>query len=113
MAGDLADRLAKLCRSSGGIPVKHLNKIFPEELRFQSAACLQGVRDAGSSGCPEGRADVEVIILRKKRTVNAVDDVLVMIPPVMENLLPGDLRDLLSFFNSVNANWREAMNDSM
>ncbi|MGN0777265.1 MAG: hypothetical protein ACI4MM_11380, partial [Candidatus Ventricola sp.] len=65
LACDHADRVAKLPGSCRGAKVQYLGKILPVQLRLQSASQLKAIGDADSGGLPEGRSDVEFIILRK------------------------------------------------
>ena len=81
--------------SCRGIEVYHLGEVLPVQLRLQSAAQLKAIGDAGGGGLPEGRSDVEFIILRKEGIRNAVEDVLPVVMPIRECLLAGNLMDLL------------------
>lgn len=81
--------------SCRGVKVHHLGEVLPVQLRLQSAAQLKAVGDAGGGGLPEGRSDVEFIILRKEGIRNAVEDVPPVIAPIRERLLAGNLMDLL------------------
>ncbi|MED9821911.1 MAG: hypothetical protein U0J65_07775 [Christensenellales bacterium] len=95
LARDHADRVAKLMGSCRGVEVQHLGEVLPVQLRLQSAAQLKAIGDAGCGGLPEGRSDVEFIILRKEGIRNAVEDVPPVVAPIRECLLVGNLIDLL------------------
>ena len=92
---DHTDRIAKLSGSCRGVEVQHLGEVLPVQLRLQSASELKAVGDAGCCGLPEGRSDVEFIILRKEGIRNAVEDVPSVLSPISQRLLAGNLLDLL------------------
>lgn len=81
--------------SCRGVKVQDFAKVLPVQLRLQSASQLKAIGDAGGGGLPEGRSDVEFIILRKEGIRNAVEDVPPVIAPIRERLLAGNLIDLL------------------
>ena len=58
--------------------------------RFQAASRHHGIGCAHTGRFPEGRADVELIVLRKVRTVNDVDDFLLMLLPIRRRLPVGN-----------------------
>lgn len=80
------------CRS---VKVHHLGEVLPVQLRLQSASQLKAIGDAGCCCLPEGRSDVEFIILRKEGIRNAVEDVPPVIAPIRQRLLVCNLMDLL------------------
>lgn len=81
--------------SCRGVEVHHLGEVLPKKLGLQSASQLKAIGDAGGGGLPEGRSDVEFIILRKEGIRNAVEDVPPVISPIGQRLLAGNLIDLL------------------
>lgn len=81
--------------SCRGVKVQDFAKVLPVQLRLQSASQLKAIGDAGGGSLPEGRSDVEFIILRKEGICNAVEDVPPVVAPIGHRLLVGNLMDLL------------------
>lgn len=63
-------------------------------LRLQPAAGIEGVGDADSSGAFELYSDIELIILFQETSVNGVEDVVLVVVPVVLGQLSGDLPQL-------------------
>ena len=63
--------------------------------RFQSAAGHKRVGDADRCGASESHSDVELIILLQKTIVNDVEDVALVLPPILISKLGRNLFKLI------------------
>ena len=88
----LADRCSQLTDSIRGVEVENAQEVlmFKIGFRLQTAAGHQGVGHADGGGVAKGRADVEIIILFQKRTVNGAENIVRMVVPILTGKLNGD-----------------------
>lgn len=94
---ELADRRSQRPNSGRGVEVENRHKIFVAEIlfRLQSTAGHEGVGNADGSGGLKLYFDVKFIIFLKKRTVNDIAEVLLMLIPVFVRQFCGHICKLL------------------
>ncbi|WP_235930940.1 MULTISPECIES: hypothetical protein [Eisenbergiella] len=94
---ELADRCSQRPNSGRGVEVENRHKIFVAEIlfRLQSTAGHEGVGNADGSGGLKLYFDVKFIIFLKKRTVNDIAEVLLMLIPVFVRQFCGHICKLL------------------
>ncbi len=93
----LADRSTQLCDGVGGIEVENTQKILMLKVifRLQAAAGHKGKGDADGGGVSELLSDVKRIILLQKTSVNDVEQIVLMVVPVVRRKLTGDFFKLV------------------
>jgi len=85
LLADLADRRAQRCNRSRGVEVEHGHEIFRFQIgfRLQSAPAHQHVGNADFCGISELHLGVELIIPVKIGIVNVVENIPLVICPIL------------------------------